>query len=107
MKNSLKFAVAAALAFSTFSLSAADGKDVKLSGEGKCAKCALKEAKECQNVVQVKNGDKTTTYYLKGDVSQKFHKNLCGDTAKINVEGNCVKDGEKLVVTVAKIELAK
>jgi hypothetical protein len=55
----------------------------------------------------VKNGDKTTTYYLKGDVSQKFHKNLCGDTAKINVEGKCVKEGEKLVVTVAKIELAK
>jgi hypothetical protein len=107
MKSMLKFAVVAALAFGTVSLRADEGKEVKLSGEGKCGKCALKETKECQNVVQVKNGDKTTTYYLKGDVSQKFHKNLCGDTAKINVEGKCVKEGEKLVVTVAKIELAK
>ncbi len=107
MKNTLKFAVLTAFAFGTLSLSAADGKDVKLSGEGKCAKCALKESKQCQNVVQVKEGDKMTTYYLTGDVSQKFHKNLCGDTAKVNVEGKCVKEGEKLVVTVSKIDLAK
>ena len=107
MKSMFQFAVVAALAFGTATLRADEGKEVKLSGEGKCAKCALKETKECQNVVQVKNGDKTTTYYLKGDESQKFHKNLCGDTAKINVEGKCVKDGDKLVVTVAKIELAK
>lgn len=107
MKSSLKFAVIAAIAFGAFSLRADDGKEVKLTGEGKCAKCALKETKECQNVVQVKDGDKVTTYYLKGDVSKAFHKNLCSDTAKVNVEGKCVKDGDKLVVTVAKIDLAK
>lgn len=107
MKSMFQFAMVAALAFGTATLRADDGKEVKLSGEGKCGKCALKETKECQNVVQVKDGDKTSTYYLKGDESKKFHKHLCGDTAKVNVEGKCVKEGDKLVVTVAKIELAK
>ena len=40
-----------ALATSSF---AADGKEVTVKGDGKCAKCALKETDECQNVIQTK-----------------------------------------------------
>jgi hypothetical protein len=107
MKNLLKLIAAAAVAFSVTSLQAAEGKDVKLSGEGKCAKCALKTADKCQNVVEVKDGDKTKTYYLVGDVSKAFHKNLCSGTMKVKLEGNCVEKDGKLEVTVAKIEEAK
>lgn len=104
MKNMLKLMAAVAIAFS---VSADEGKDVKLTGEGKCAKCALKEADKCQNVVQVKDGDKTTTYYLVGDVSKAFHKNLCSGSMNVSVEGKCVKKDGKLEVTVAKIAEAK
>lgn len=107
MKNLIKLLAAAAIASGIFSVQADDGKAVTLTGEGTCAKCGLKTADKCQNVVQVKNGDKTTTYYLTGDVSQAFHKNLCSATAKVNVEGKCTKDGDKLVVAVTKIEAAK
>jgi len=107
MKNMLKLLAVAALAAGALTVRADDGKDVKLTGEGKCAKCALKLTDKCQNVIEVKNGDKTTLYYLTGDVSKAFHKTLCQDTAKINVEGKCTKDGDKLVVAVTKIEAAK
>jgi len=54
-----------------------------VTGEGKCAKCALKETDSCQNVVQVMEGNKTVTYYLvHNDVSKKFHENICKETKK-------------------------
>ena len=43
------FALTLFTAAATF---AADGKTVTVSGEGKCGKCALKETKECQNVIR-------------------------------------------------------
>jgi hypothetical protein len=107
MKNTFKFLAVAALALGSLTLRADEGKDVTLTGEGKCAKCALKLTKECQNVVEVKNGDKTTLYFLTGDVSKAFHKNLCSDTAKVTFSGKATKDGDKMVVAVTKIEAAK
>ncbi|MBX3731988.1 MAG: hypothetical protein KF791_05290 [Verrucomicrobiae bacterium] len=107
MKSLSKIVVVAAIAAAAVAVRADEGKEVKLTGEGMCAKCELKSADSCQNVVQVKDGDKKTTYYLTGDVSKAFHKNLCSTTAKVNVEGTCTKDGDKLVVAVTKIEAVK
>jgi len=107
MKNLLKFAVVAALAGSLFNLRAAEGKDVTVTGTGCCAKCELKKSDKCQNVVAVKDGDKTTTYYLTGDVSQAFHKNLCSTTMKVTVSGKSTMDGDKHLIAVTKIEAAK
>jgi RecG-like helicase len=85
---------------------AADEKTV--TGEGKCAKCALKESPSCQNVVQVKEGDKTVTYYLvQNDVSKKFHENICKETKKISVTGTVKEVDGKQQMTPTKIELAK
>ena len=85
---------------------AADEKTV--TGEGKCAKCALKETDSCQNVVQVKEGDKTVTYYLvHNDVSKKFHDNICKETKKITVTGTVKEVDGKQQLTPTKIELAK
>ncbi len=105
MKNLLN--IAAIVTLGLFYVQADEGKKVSLNGTGACAKCELKKSDSCQNVVQVKEGDKTTTYYLTGDVSKAFHKNLCSSTAKVHVEGTCTKDGDKLVVAVSKIEAAK
>jgi hypothetical protein len=111
MKQLIQWAAIAALALGTSSLRAADGKEVTVTGEGKCLKCTLGKSDKCQNVVEVKKGDKVTTYYLVGDASKAFHKNLCqvkkDDSKKVTVTGTCVKKDGMLEVTVAKIEDAK
>ena len=85
---------------------ASDAKTV--TGEGKCAKCALKETDTCQNVVQVKEGDKTVTYYLvRNDVSKKFHENLCEESKKVTATGTVKEVDGKQQLTAKKIDLAK
>lgn len=102
MKTTTKFLAAALL---TLGFTAgAFAKNVTVSGEGKCAKCALKKSDSCQNVVEVKDGDKTTTYFLTGDVSKGFHKNLCSATAKVKVSGEVSEKDGKSEIKVSKIE---
>ena len=90
----------------TLTTRAADEKTI--TGEGKCAKCALKETAECQNAVQVKEGDKTKTYYIvQNDVSKDFHKNVCKASKKITVTGTVKEVDGKSEITASKIALAK
>jgi len=94
----------AALAAPVF---AAD-KEVTVTGEGKCAKCALKETDKCQNVIQTTEGGKTVTYYLaQNAVSKDFHENLCKESRKVTATGTVKEEKGKKVLTVSKIELAK
>ena len=82
---------------------AARAKEETLTGTMWCAKCGLKEkgVKKCTNVLVVKNGDKSVTYYLddKG-TGEDYHEGLCGGGTK---EGATVtgvvteKDGKKWV----------
>jgi len=106
MKTMFKLITVAVLALGLTAARAAD-KEVTLTGEGKCAKCALKKTDTCQNVVEVKDGDKTKTYYLTGDVSKAFHKNLCSETAKVKVTGAASDKDGKLELAVTKIEKAQ
>ena len=99
----MKFIVAIA-ALAAFS-SAALAKEVTLTGEGKCLKCALQKADKCQNVVEDKEGDKPATYKLTGDVSKGFHGEICSQTKKVKVTGNLDKEHGELAVT--KIEAVK
>jgi len=87
----------------------ADDKVVTITGDGKCAKCALKETDSCQNVIQTETDGKKVTYYLaKNDVSNAFHKkNLCEDTKKVTATGTVKEVNGKQELTVTKIELAK
>ena len=96
-KLSLALAVAASFTVSAFA------KDVTLTGEGKCLKCALKKAEKCQNVLEVKDGDVTTLYTLTGDVSQKFHGEICTKTKKVEVTGALTEKDGKKSIEVAKI----
>jgi len=97
MKSIIKFASISLL--SLFALSAiAEDKAVTLTGDGKCAKCALKKTEKCTNAVEVKDGDKTVTYYLKGEASDKFHSQICSSTKKVELTGVVSEaDGQKWV----------
>jgi Family of unknown function (DUF6370) len=109
MKNMLRLTAVAALVLSASTLRAADeGKEVTLTGEGKCLKCALHKADKCQNVLEVKDGGKVKTYSIVGKVSKEYHgDNLCSASKKISVTG---KTGEKdgtLTIAATKIVDAK
>ncbi len=108
MKRSLLLALSAlglVYATSTF---AAEGKTVTITGEGKCAKCGLKEADKCQNVIQTKENGKTVTYYLvQNDASKAFHKNVCQATKKVTAKGTVKEVNGKKELTVSEIKEAK
>lgn len=91
------------------SIQADDKKEVTLKGTILCAKCALKETKNCQNAIQVKDGDKTVTYYFddKG-TKEGYHEPVCGGEKKEGTVTGTVamKDG-KQVVKPTKVEYAK
>lgn len=86
-----------------------DKKEVTLKGTVLCAKCSLKETKKCTTAIQVKDGDKTLTYYLddKG-TGEDYHEAVCGGEM---LEGKVVgvvteKDGKKWIKP-SKFEYAK
>ena len=66
--------LAVAVLFSGISaVVAKEGKEITITGDGICAKCGLKEAKSCQNVVIAKVDGKEVKYYLEGAVSKAYH----------------------------------
>ena len=94
--------------FSLAIITPALAADKKITGEGKCAKCALKEGDKCQNVIQTKEDGKTVTYYLaKNDVSNEFHSNICKEAKKVTATGTVKEVDGKKEFTATKIELAK
>ncbi|OWK37679.1 DUF6370 family protein [Fimbriiglobus ruber] len=87
-------------------------KEVKLTGTLVCAKCKLKAEgiKKCTNALQVKEGEKTVTYFLedKGN-GEGYHEDVCGGSEKANVTvvGTVSeKDGKKWVKPT-KVEAPK
>lgn len=93
------------LATTTF---AKDKEEVTISGEGKCAKCSLKTADKCQNVIQTTENGKKTTYYLaKNKISNDFHENLCKESKQVKATGTVKEVDGKKELTVTKLELAK
>jgi RecG-like helicase len=110
MKKSLILftGIAALFLLGGFNVRAAhDSKEVTVTGEGKCAKCSLKEAEKCQNVIQVEEHGKTVNYYLvKNEVADNFHENLCKTTKKVTATGTVKEVGGKKELTATKIELA-
>jgi hypothetical protein len=107
-KISLLCALAGLLVTALAMPAIAADKEVTITGEGKCAKCALHETDKCQNAIQTQEDGKTVTYYLtQNKVSKGFHENLCKESQKITATGTLAeKDGKKML-TASKIELAK
>lgn len=100
------FPVAAAVVVALFAaipLTAAEEKEVKLTGTLVCAKCKLKTpgVSKCTNALQVKEGEKVVTYFLvdKGN-DETYHEDLCGGGEKAGVRVTGIvteKDGKKWI----------
>jgi hypothetical protein len=96
-----------ALATPTFAAES-KGKEMKITGECKCAKCALKETDKCQNVVEVeKDGTKEKYYIVQDKVGKDFHENVCKETKKVVAVGTLKKVDGKNEFTATKIEILK
>jgi hypothetical protein len=85
------------------------GKEVTLKGKLVCGKCTLKKCKDCTNVLQVKDGEKTVNYFIKDDGKDAdYHKGICpaGKSAEATVKGTVTeKDGKKWITpTSVKLE---
>lgn len=103
-----KFAFASLLAFFT-GLTAQAAEPVTITGEGSCARCALKQVTKCQNAITITNdkGKKEIIFLEHNSVSKDFHDVICLKTVKITATGTLEdKDGDK-VLTPTKIEEAK
>ena len=96
----------AALMFAASTLTSLAGdKETTISGEAKCAKCILKEGKECQTVIQVDKDGKTENYYVvNNDVSKAFHDDVCTTAKKVTATGTVAKVDGKQQLTLSKIE---
>src|SRR6266545_6442611 len=78
-------------------------QNVTIIGEAKCAKCMLKEGKECQTVIQTEKDGKTLTYYLSDtEASKPFHKKVCEQSKKVTATGT-VKEANGKMELAAKI----
>jgi len=78
----------------------ADEKEQKLEGKITCAKCDLGVADSCQTVIKV--GEKV--YYFDKESGKKYHKEICTSPKDGTVTGTVKKEGDKMVVTVSKVE---
>ena len=82
------------------------GKEVTIIGEGKCAKCILKETEKCQNAIQTTENGKKVTYYLTDNkVSKDFHEDLCKESKKVAATCTVKEVDGKKELTVSKIEV--
>ncbi len=81
-------------------------EESKLKGTLTCGKCSLKVTTECQNILVVKDGDKSVNYYLTAnELSKGNHGAVChGPKENVTVTGAVEeKDGKKWI-TATKIE---
>jgi hypothetical protein len=109
MKNKLMALLAISGLLVALQVGASAVDNVKtITGEGACAKCILKETKECQLTVTAEEGGKPVTYYLtENQVAKDFGSQLCKERRKIQVSGTVkIVDG-KHMLDPTKIEFAK
>ena len=96
-------------ALTTSAFAAEKGKEKTITGEAKCAKCALKETSKCQTVIQTegKDGKKVTYYLANNDVAKAFHDKVCSEPKKVTATGTIKKVDGKEEIEVTKIDLTK
>jgi hypothetical protein len=108
MKMVAKLALALALVVGLVAVANA-GDETTMTGNIMCAKCALKkaDAKECQDVLVVKAGDKTSEYYVvKNEVSKAFG-HVCKDEKPAVVTGTVSEKDGKSWISATKMEAPK
>jgi hypothetical protein len=81
-----------------------EAKEVTLEGKITCPKCDLGTESKCGTVMKTKDGK---IYYFDADSNKKYHKDICNDPKDGTVTGKVKKDGEKMVISVTKLEYKK
>lgn len=85
-----------------------------IRGEAQCAKCSLKEAEECANViVSTKKGkdgkEEQVVYYLVG--KEQHDELFCKGKTEVTAKGTVAKEGKgkdaKMILTATSVEKAK
>lgn len=73
--------------------------------EGKitCPKCDLGESDKCATIIKVKD----KIYWFDADSNKKYHKDICSAGKDGKVTGTVKKDGDKMVISVTKLEYKK
>jgi aerobic-type carbon monoxide dehydrogenase small subunit (CoxS/CutS family) len=88
---------------------AAEEKTIK--GDTGCAKCTLKETKECQNVLTVDENGKEVNYYMdmKNKVAKENHQKggFCQGGKVAKVTGTIKEEGGKKWIEPTKIEVVE
>jgi hypothetical protein len=108
MKTVAKLGLALALVIGLVAVANA-GDETTLTGSIQCAKCSLKkaDAKDCQDVLVVKAGDKTSEYYVeKNDVAKAFG-HVCKDEKPAVVTGKVTEKDGKMWIAASKMEAPK
>src|SRR5436190_22143501 len=110
MKTFVSLAIGSLVVVLVSALVADDkGQEVTLKGTLMCAKCSLGQTTECTTAIQVKEGDKTVTYYLddKG-AGEEHHEPICGGSKKEGTVTGTVEDrkGQKYIKP-SKVAYAK
>jgi Family of unknown function (DUF6370) len=84
----------------------AQDKEVTLKGNITCAKCELKVKGQdkCATVIVAKEGGKDVTYYFDKAAHKKWHADICKQGKEGSVTGKTSKEGDKMIVTVTKLE---
>ena len=82
--------------------------EITITGEAKCAKCAMGQGDTCQTVIEVMKDGNAELYYLAAnDTAAAFHKNVCRAPAKATATGTVEKKDGKMLLTVTKVDLVK
>lgn len=109
MKKMLVLAAALAGLLVSASTFAAD-KEVSIKGEAQCAKCSLKKADKCANVIVAEENGKKVTYYIaKNEAGDKGlpHKQVCQTTKKVEAKGSVKEVDGKKELTVSSIKIVE
>jgi hypothetical protein len=114
MRKQLILAVVVAILAGPISAPAEEEKDVTITGDGVCAKCTLKEAKSCQNVLLVNESGRVVKYYLaENTLANQYHEEsgICEASkeapVKTTAQGRLKEENGKRVLVATKIQAAK
>ena len=106
MKNMTRRELMVALGALTIAVPALAADDVTLKGEMVCAKCFLNrpDAKECQDVLMVKDAKGATTeyYVTKNKVSQEAGE-ACTQAVPATIVGSVSEKDSRKWITASKI----
>jgi hypothetical protein len=108
MKTVAKLGLALALVIGLVAVANA-GDETTLTGSIMCAKCSLKkaDAKDCQDVLVVKAGDKTSEYYVEKNEVAKTFGHVCKDEKPAVVTGKVTEKDGKMWISASKMEQPK